>query len=37
MVMLKDWVSSHVLYLERVLGVILSDVQDAMGGYTSNA
>ena len=35
-VMLKDWGSGHVLYVERVLGAILSDVRDAVDGYTSN-
>ena len=36
-VMLKDWGSGHVLYVERVLGAILSDVQHAVDGYTSDA
>ena len=27
----------HIMYLERVLGAILSDVRDAVDGYTSNA
>ena len=37
MVMLKDWGGGHVLYEERMLGAILSDVRDAVDGYTSDA
>ena len=32
MVMLKEWGSDHVLYVEKVLGAILSDVRDAVDG-----
>ena len=35
--MSKDWGSGHVVYVERVLGPILSDGRDAVDGYTSDA
>ena len=37
MVVLEDWGSGLVLYVQRVLGAILRDVQDAVDGYTSDA
>ena len=36
-VMSINWGSGHVVYVERVLGSILSDVRDAVDGYTSDA
>ena len=36
-VVLKEWGSGHVVYVERALGAILSDVWDAVDGCISNA